>query len=126
MNRLNPRIHQFHQPLQAPLGNKTKTKTKTDTSFQKVLNDTQTLKISKHAEKRLKQRNIEIEENKWNEISNKMAEAKSKGVTDSLVITNQAAFVVSTKNNTVVTALGREEAASQIFTNINGTIVLED
>jgi len=124
VNRLDPRIHQFHQPLQAPLRNKTNTKS--DTSFQKVLNETQTLKISKHAEKRLKQRNIEIEENKWIEISNKMEEAKSKGVTDSLVITNQAAFVVSTKNNTVVTALGREEASSQIFTNINGTIVLED
>ncbi len=124
MYRLDPRIHQFHQPLQAP--QRHKTKTKTETSFQKVLNEAQTLKISKHAEKRLKQRNIEIDENKWNEISNKMAEAKSKGVTDSLVITNQAAFVVSTKNNTVVTALGREEASSHIFTNINGTIVLED
>ncbi|MCA1009239.1 TIGR02530 family flagellar biosynthesis protein [Halobacillus halophilus] len=120
---MDPRIHQFHQPLQAAPQRK---KTKTDISFQNVLNEAQTLRISKHAEKRLKQRNIEIDENKWNEISNKMAEAKSKGVTDSLVITNQAAFVVSTKNNTVVTALGREEAASQIFTNINGTIVLED
>ncbi|MGP4075610.1 TIGR02530 family flagellar biosynthesis protein [Halobacillus sp. K22] len=121
---MNPRIHQLHQPLQAP--QRKKTESKTESSFQKVLNEVQTLKISKHAEKRLKERNIEIDQNKWKEISNKMAEAKSKGVTDSLVITNQAAIVVSNKNNTVVTALGREEASSQIFTNINGTIVLED
>ena len=47
------------------------------------------------------------------------------GVTDSLVLTKEAALVVSAKNNTVITAMGRDEASSQIFTNINGTILID-
>ncbi|KHE73292.1 TIGR02530 family flagellar biosynthesis protein [Halobacillus sp. BBL2006] len=122
---MEPKIHQLHQPL--PSMNRQKpTSPKAETSFQHVLNEVQELKVSKHAKERLQERKIEIGEAKWREISNKMSEAKRKGVTDSLVITDQATLVVSTKNNTVVTAMGREEASSKIFTNINGTIVLED
>lgn len=121
---MNPRIHQLHQPLPSPQTKKPVSKS--TTSFQQVLKETKDLTVSKHAKQRLKDRNIDISESKWKEISNKMSEAKTKGVTDSLVITKQATLVVSTKNNTVVTALGRDEADSKIFTNINGTILMED
>lgn len=53
-----------------------------------------------------------------------MNEAKQKGVTDSLIMADDAALLVNTKNNTVVTAMDRDEAASKIFTNINGAIVI--
>ncbi|WP_078554669.1 TIGR02530 family flagellar biosynthesis protein [Bacillus alkalicellulosilyticus] len=82
------------------------------------------LKVSKHAQKRLDERGIEIGEKKWNIIEAKMKEAKEKGISDSLVIMDDAALVVSVKNNTVITALDRMEASSQIFTNINGTIII--
>ncbi|WP_241663243.1 hypothetical protein [Peribacillus simplex] len=39
-------------------------------------------------------------------------------VTESLVITENAALIVSTKNNKVITVMYRDEATSQIFTNI--------
>jgi flagellar operon protein len=81
--------------------------------------------VSKHAGERLKQRNIQISNDKWKKIEEKVSEAKKLGVTDSLVLLPNAALIVSAKNQTVITALNREEAASQIFTNINGTIVLE-
>lgn len=83
------------------------------------------LKISKHAEKRLQDRGIFIDENKWAQISVKIEEAKAKGVNDSLVILKEAALVVSAKNNIVITALDRNEAKVQIFTNINGTIIID-
>lgn len=90
------------------------------TAFQK----SNKLVLSKHAEKRLQEREINIDENKWNEMEQKLFEAKQLGVTDSLVLVDDAALIVSAKNNTVITAMNRSEAASQIFTNINGTIVL--
>ncbi|MEC2053809.1 flagellar protein [Peribacillus psychrosaccharolyticus] len=83
------------------------------------------LSVSKHAQKRLTQRNIEIDQLTWSKIEDKVREAKKMGVTDSLVITQNAALVISAKNNTVITAMGRDEASSQIFTNINGTILLD-
>ena len=46
------------------------------------------------------------------------------GIKESLVLLNNAALIVSAKNNTVITAMDREEAIDQIFTNINGTIIM--
>lgn len=83
------------------------------------------LKISKHAEKRLEERGISIEPEKWQVIQNKVQEAKQKGVNDSLVILNNAALIVNAKNNTVVTAMNRNETEGQLFTNINGTILID-
>lgn len=83
------------------------------------------LVISKHAEERLQQRNIHINSESWAKIEEKISEAKKMGVNDSLVLLPDAALIVSARNQTVITALNREEAAAKIFTNINGTIVLE-
>lgn len=82
------------------------------------------LKVSKHANQRLIDRNIVITEAEWQLINDKVAEARSKGVKDSLVLMDQAALIVSAKNATVITAMDRTEANNQLFTNIDGTIVL--
>jgi flagellar operon protein len=83
------------------------------------------LKISKHAQARMNERQITISDEKWASISQKVDEAKSMGVKDSLVLTDKAAMVVSAQNKTVITVMNREEATKQIFSNINGTIVLD-
>lgn len=83
------------------------------------------LVISKHARDRLTQRGIEINKSQWGRIEEKVNEARKLGVKDSLVLLQDAALIVSAKNNTVITAMERKEANSQIFTNINGTIILE-
>ena len=83
------------------------------------------LKISKHARNRIIQRKIAIDDLRWAEITEKVDEAKRMGVTDSLVLLDDAALIVSAKNKTVITAMDRKEARSQIFTNINGTIIIE-
>ncbi len=82
------------------------------------------LKVSKHANQRLAERNIHISEAEWQLVSEKVSEARSKGVNDSLVLMDQAALIVSAKNATVITAMDRTEAKNQLFTNIDGTIVL--
>ncbi|WP_442599504.1 TIGR02530 family flagellar biosynthesis protein [Neobacillus sp. D3-1R] len=83
------------------------------------------LTVSKHAKERLIQRGIDIDSKRWGLIENKVAEAKKMGVKDSLVLLKDAALIVSAKNNTVITAMARDEAATQIFTNINGTIIID-
>nr|WP_078413270.1 TIGR02530 family flagellar biosynthesis protein [Priestia abyssalis] len=83
------------------------------------------LKISKHAKQRMDERDIQIEQSQWRQLAQKVVEARRMGVNDSLVLMENVALIVSAKNNTVVTAMNREETKSQIFTNINGTIVIE-
>jgi len=120
--------HHLQQSMPKPPVKRSVSENKTENSFQNLLaskiDDQQKLKISKHAEQRLMDRGIEVSGDVWKEIYSKVKEAKQKGVQDSLVLTNEAAFVVSAKNETVITAMDREEAASQLFTNINGAIII--
>lgn len=82
------------------------------------------LKISKHASDRLAERNIHISDAEWAHVTEKVKEAKMKGIKESLVLMDQAALIVSAKNSIVITAMDRMEAKDQLFTNIDGTIVL--
>jgi len=84
----------------------------------------QELKVSKHAHERIMERKIAISEQEWQAVSDKVFEAHSKGVKQPLVLMDQAALIVSAKNATVITAMDRTEAKQQLFTNIDGTIVL--
>src|SRR5690625_5785066 len=122
--KMNYRINPLqHQPL--PLQPKTIEKQPVkDKSFQSFLKEAQTeqpLKISKHAQKRLDERNIHINETEWTNIQAKMIEAKNKGITDSAIVLKDAILVASTKNNTIVTvmALGEE----QIIATIKATFI---
>ncbi|WP_456271541.1 TIGR02530 family flagellar biosynthesis protein [Bacillus sp. AK031] len=95
-------------------------------TFKKTVKGTrENLTISKHADFRLKQRGIEICPQTWKEVESKVAQAKDKGVKESLVLLSNAALIVSAKNSTVITAMDRQEAVSQIFTNIDGTILID-
>ncbi|MDC3414132.1 flagellar protein [Aquibacillus sp. 3ASR75-11] len=123
---MDHRIQQL-RPQPFPLPKQTKpVQQQGGSTFSDVLAEVQDLKISKHAKQRLVERNIKIDSTQWMEISKKIDEASQKGITDSLVVTKDAALLVSAKNKTIVTALDRGEASSKIFTNINGTILLDD
>lgn len=126
----------FHQFQPTPIGKNTNARQiKPNTHFQTgkfaielqktITQSSNSLSISKHAQTRMQQRNIHIDAEMWTKVQEKVNEAKQMGVKDSLVLLDNAALIVSAKNNVVVTAMEREEARSQIFTNINGTIIME-
>jgi flagellar operon protein len=98
---------------------------KPNTSFREVYQqEINEIKISKHAQKRMDERNIHLSTEQWNKLDLKLNEASQKGIRDSLVIAENAAFVVNANSKTIITALGKDEAQSQIFTNINGAILI--
>ena len=114
-----------HVPFHPTLTPKQKTQETQNKSFLEHLQQAQQeLKISKHASERMQERNIEISDEQWQSLQEKVFEAQQKGIKQPLVLMDQAALIVSAKNSTIITALDRQEAKSQIFTNIDGTIVL--
>lgn len=124
------RIQIQHVPLQPLLQPQKSLKTNTNQTKQSFLEhlqeatNSEELKISKHANERLIERNISISDEEWQVVTDKVFEARSKGVNQPLVLMEKAALIVSAKNATVITAMERTEAKNQLFTNIDGTIVL--
>lgn len=91
--------------------------------FDRLQNQTEEVKFSKHAANRLSDRNIELTAEQKERLSNGMKQASEKGINDSLIMVDQLAFIVNVPNNTVVTALDSTEKSSNVFTNIDGAVI---
>lgn len=123
---MDHRIHQVSRQQLLQLNPKNQQTNQINKDFKAILDSEKKLKISKHASERLNERNINISKVTWQKLSKKINEAKQKGITDSLVLTSDAALLVSAENSTVVTAMNLNEIQDRIFTNINGTIIIDD
>ena len=49
---------------------------------------------------------------------------KEKGGKDSLIVTTQAAYIVDVDNQTVVTAMDKDDMAENVFTKIDSTLFM--
>jgi len=82
------------------------------------------LKFSKHASARLDERNIELTEEQSLRLEEGVQKASENGITDSLVLVDTLAFIVNVPNQTVVTAMDQTESEENIFTNIDGAVIV--
>ena len=82
------------------------------------------LKFSKHALERLENRNIQLSAEQLERLNNGTRQAGLKGIKDSLVIVDELAFIVNIPKNTVITALDSTETNSNVFTNIDGAVIM--
>lgn len=82
------------------------------------------LKFSAHAMQRLQERKIQIDSQTMEKINTALDQAHAKGVDDALVLTKDAALIVSAKNRTVITALDRNSISGNVFTNIDGAVII--
>lgn len=86
--------------------------------------ETNEVKFSKHAASRLVDRNIELTKEQVERLNLGMARAGAKGINDSLVIVDSLAFIVNVPNHTVITAMDQTDADENIFTNIDGAVII--
>lgn len=105
--------------------------TQNQVSFGQILEDksktfTQgsVLKFSKHAANRLNTRNIELSDSQVMRLRDGMEKANAKGIKDSLVLMDKLAFIVNVPSNTVVTAMDQSETNENVFTNIDGAVIV--
>ncbi|MBO5377427.1 MAG: hypothetical protein J6A41_03475 [Ruminiclostridium sp.] len=81
--------------------------------------------FSAHAIRRLESRQIDVVENDKIERLNRGVEiAAEKGSEESLILVDSTAFVVSVKNNKVITTVSADDLKGNIFTNIDSTVII--
>ena len=95
-----------------------------DSVLKQKLAESDEIKFSKHAELRLQSRNINLTQAQKDKMKDAVAKAESKGVKDSLVLMDNLAFVVNIKNRTVITAANSNELKENVFTNIDGAVII--
>lgn len=103
-----------------------------DISFEDVLKRQQDLaaeratelKFSRHAASRLESRGINLSTEQSARLESGVEQAKAKGINESLVLVDSLAFIVNVPNRTVVTAMDQNETTSNIFTNIDGAVIM--
>ncbi|MGE3261741.1 MAG: TIGR02530 family flagellar biosynthesis protein [Bacteriovoracia bacterium] len=82
------------------------------------------LKFSSHALSRIKDRGISMGDGLMEKLEKAVTAAGEKGSKESLVLSKDAAFIVSVKNKTVITVMDRAQMNSNVFTNIDSTVVI--
>ena len=101
----------------------------TGTSFQEQLTKLQNeanddLSFSKHAVRRLEERNIEMNDGLMDDLRNAVSEAKKKGAKDVAVIGRQGIFIVNVPNNVVVTPMAEDDMRNKTLTNIDSAVFM--
>jgi flagellar operon protein len=121
--RIPPRVHSGALNI-PPRQNTPKAET---SGFEKILRDklqTKELKISAHAKMRMNMRNINLSSEDMKALCSAVDKAEQKGVKSSLILMKDNAFVVSVKNRTLITAMDGESMKDNVFTNIDGAVIL--
>ena len=121
MNGQFPSIEQVTDTYFKQQGNRTENNRTEEKDFGEVLSS---LKFSKHAAYRLHDRNIELSDSQIDRLNAGMQKANEKGINESLVLMDQMAFIVNVKNSTVITALNENEVKDNVFTNIDGAVIV--
>lgn len=83
-----------------------------------------TFKISSHASARLKSREINLSKEDMAKINEGINKADEKGAKESVLLYKDLVFIASIKNRTVITALEKKEAESNVFTNIDSVVLI--
>jgi flagellar operon protein len=79
--------------------------------------------FSRHALERLAQRGIALNGSTVARVSAGISRAAGKGSRDSVVFVDDTAFVVSVRNNTVITAVDSGHMREHVFTNIDSAVI---
>ncbi len=100
----------------------------TPSAFDQVLDQklpaSQGVKFSQHAQDRLRARGITMNEAEIGQLNSAVSSVAQKGGKESLIMMGDAAFVVSVKNRTVVTAMDRSQMQGNVFTNIDSAVIM--
>ena len=93
--------------------------------FSEVLkNQIQQVKFSNHATQRMNYRNIKLDAAQNLRLEEAVSKAADKGLKESLILLDNNAFIVNIPNKTVVTVVDQTNLKDNVFTNIDGAVII--
>jgi len=96
--------------------------------FSDILTDklgtSEPLNFSAHAQSRLMTRSIQLTGQQMERLQHGVNQAAQKGSRESLVVMDNLAFIVSVPNRTVVTAVDGAAKSGNVFTQIDGAVIV--
>ncbi len=121
------RRQQIVNPLPSTSTSQNKVVNKPKVSFEDVLNQVkgqEELKFSKHAISRLKERDIQLTNEEVGKISEAVKQAENKGIRDALILMDDKVFIANVKSKTIITAAAENQLKDNVFTNIDGAVII--
>lgn len=96
-------------------------------SFNQILQDKlgkTKLNYSKHADFKMKSLGIVKNNDFENQLEMATNKARQKNIKEGLILADDFGFVVSVKNNTVITVVSLKDMKDKVFTNIDGAVII--
>ena len=81
--------------------------------------------FTKHARTRAQQRGIEVTPALMGQLADSVERASAKGATNILAFDATRAFIINVPHGRVITTMSQEEMQENIFTNIDGAVLLK-
>lgn len=86
--------------------------------------ENQGVRLSNHALKRISERKLKIDGAEYLKLREGINKLKAKGGKESLVVTDNAAYIIDVDKDTVVTAIEKDSMKENVFTNIDSTVFI--
>ena len=83
------------------------------------------ISFSKHAQSRALERGIEVTPTLMGQLADSVERAQAKGATNILAFDATRAFIINVPHGRVITTMSQEEMEDNIFTNIDGAVLLK-
>ena len=83
------------------------------------------ISFSKHAQSRAAERGIQVDDTLMGQLADSVERAQAKGATNILAFDATRAFIINVPHGRVITTMSQEEMEENIFTNINGAVLLK-
>ena len=93
-------------------------------TLEEHLQQTSEVEFSKHAVSRAITRNLDLNAEHIARLNEGVKLAEQKKLEDPLILVDATAFLVNIKHNKVITAVAAEELKGNVFTNIDGTVII--
>lgn len=84
----------------------------------------QTINFSKHAMARAQERGIELTDELMDRLAGSVEKAREKGAANIVAFDATQAFIINIPYGRVITTMSQDEMRQNIFTNIDGAVLL--
>lgn len=92
--------------------------------LQQKLDEGKGIAFSKHARERVEQRGLEVTTSLLDRLADSVQRAQAKGAQTILALDGGQAFIINVPTSRVITAMDQNEMKENIFTNIDGAVIL--